>query len=329
MALAEQTADAFPPPAPGADYDAGREEQHIRSTMAARSRLSEMEQAVEALTAQADEIATLADHCENQFEITIMDDGNHFVCSGYAYIDDGTHVFSPISPMVQSEEVRLDTLSCGSTTFPIGSGQYLVWLEYNTQLPEVYIAWGSQLPADTSTSKFVHIGTIPAASVDGSCRQATMMLNGPAWLSGLADSTFPFQIYWQVDPEGNRVYVRNGCVNGIQATNGGPWAAAADTVFYIETHWTAVTESTEEPYELSSATLQEDAISIYTSASAPTNVCPEVDSETGALTDGTYYVRIGTQTSVDGAISVENDNITRSIGITFCLPCEFRTWPAG
>lgn len=330
MALAEYTADAYPVPIPGTgDYDSGREEKHLQSTMAVRGKVAEVERAVGALKAQADEIALIADQCENQFEITILDDNHHFVCNGYAYIDDGTHVFSPISPLVQSEEQRLDEISCGSTSFAIGSGEYQVWLEYNTALPEVYVNWGSQLPADTSTSKFILIGTIPSSPVDGSTRQPEMFISGPAWLSGLGDSTHPFQIYWQVDPEGNKVYVRNGRVNGVLATNDGPWNAVAARTFYIETHWTAVTADTAPPYTLTSATLQEGAISIFAAIGSPTNECPLIDETTGAPTDGIYYVPIGTQTTTDGVITVENDNITRSIGMAFCPPCSYRTWPAG
>jgi len=332
MALAQHTADAYSPPFPGgagSSFDSGREEQHIKATMAVRGKLSEVDKTVKGLVAQAEEIVEAIDQCGNQFSITILDDSHHFICAGVAYIDDGTHIFAPVSPMVQELEARLDTLSCSSTGFAIGSQEYLVWLEYDISTPEVYVHWGSQLPADTTTSKFIHVGTIPSTPANGSTRIPEMFLSGPAWLSGIAGSTHPFQLYKQLDAEGWNIYVRNGRVNGVLALNIGPWNAVAARTFFIRTTWTAVTADTIAPFAITSATLQEGSVEVFAAIGAPANVCPLIDAITGEGTDGVWYVPIGTQVTTDGVIIVENDNITRSIGMAFCAPCEFRNWPAG
>lgn len=331
MALAEQTLNSFPTPAPGAEYDARREEQHLQSTMAARARVAELEQDVEALTQRADELVEIVDQCGSQFEIAILDDSHHFVCAGYAYIDDGTHVFAPVSPKVRSTGDRLDAIDCTSGGFAIGSQAYNVWLEYDTSAPEVWIDWSTDdVPDDTGDTKYIHIATIPAAAADGSCRAPEMLISGTAWLSGIGGATHPFQIYRTLVGETTMIAVRAGRVNNVLATNAGPWAAAAEgttQTFWIKTTWAAVTYDTTDPYSLDSATLT--AVEVGVGAALPSDTCPEVDETTGALTDGEYYIAIGTQTTSGGQISVENDNVTRSLGATFCPPCEWRNWPAG
>jgi hypothetical protein len=245
----------------------------------------------------------------------------------------GVNKFEWVVPTIGGTEIKD---SRNNVTFPtIANGTKVVWLEFagtletgGFEVTTVIIDSGASLPEDTETEKYIAIADVVYASIaNHTVEQYVKSDFSVNWASGVDNAA----IHWKLtcDEEAETVSVGTGRINNLLLTVS-PFALTTDPAtqtIYIKTTWTPFTNDTGSPYGLDGADMTAQEILAIAGTAVPATVCPLIDESAGTPTDGEYYIPIGTQGWQDAVCVTDNDNLTKSIQITFCPPCDWHYWP--